>query len=402
MKKQKIMWYSIGIIFLSFLLLTTYAQQDGKITQLTYSPTEPIVLENMEFSIKAFNPTDSTRNYLLLLQIVKEGKSIHEEELTFSLNGNKEITLSPTYVPSGIGGYDIVVKLYDNLKFSLYDTKFISFTSSSRLGPFDLTIDTFTDRIRPGYLLPTKITLENMGIKGTDVEVRVSIDCHNYTISQSLTMFVAGGNAAEKLVSIKTCDQDGLYDVSAGIILFNQTWAVSSNQFFVNSTYIKLGIEAPEKLVLKPGETISFTVQVTNLGSDKINNLQFVVQRIPLEWQQISPPLVKELAPDQVGIFIINITIPKYSEPQFYEIRMTASANEAFERKLSTLEVVAVASTPLLSNSLFSYGAVIIGLIIILIVIFLHRYLKRKQEVIPLPERLEVLKRIKEKLKQKR
>lgn len=390
------------MLFSFFILsMSTPVFAQGELTQLTYSPEEPVVLEDVTISINAKNIGDKTQSYFAYLQIIKDGKIVDEKEFTFSLEKDKLITLTPTFVPQDIGEFEVIVRLYDKFKIDLFDTEIIKFNSISQLGPFDIIIDPLTTRVRPGFFLPTQLILENMGTKGTDVEVRVSINCPDKAISQSLTIFLGGGNKTERLVSMQTCDREGVYDIQASIVIFNRTWISSSSTFFVNSTFIHLEFEVPEKIILKPGENYTFPVEVINLGNQKISNLRFVIQRIPLEWQEISPPSIPSINPNEKVLFVVTITLPVDAEQKPYEMRMTALAEETLERKISTLEVVPLAVLPIytglpIRTLVITSLSLLAGTVIIFII---------KQRIKPLPyqprERLQILNNIKRRITSK-
>lgn len=396
------MWFAFGMI-LSLLLLTSpiTAQENGKIYHVAYSPEEPIVSEDIALSAGVENPGIKAQQYSLQLQIIKDGKSVHEEKFTFSLEKTKGISFTPKYAPQDIGEYEVIFQLYDKAELDLFDTKIMKLNVVSNIGPFDITIDPLTSRVRPGFNLPADLVLENMGKKSLDVEVKVSIDCQNQTLTQSFTFFVPAGNQTKKLISMPACRNDGLYNIIASIVLFNKTWVSSSSQFFVNTSYIQLYFDVPEKVTLNPGGSYSLPIEVTNLGNQKITDLKFVLQRIPLEWQKVSPSSVIEVYPDETAVFIVNITVPNDAEARSYEMRWTAIAEETLERKVASLEVVplaALSATPSAEISLSRYIVIFassaIGLVII---ILLRKYLKRPPE----EGRADVLKRLKEGTKSK-
>ncbi|MFH1105668.1 MAG: NEW3 domain-containing protein, partial [Candidatus Aenigmatarchaeota archaeon] len=199
-----------------------------------------------------------------------------------------------------------------------------------------------------------KILLENMGTKGTDVEVRISVNCDD-PMTQSMTTFVPARSLTEKLASIAVCNREGLYEVTASIMLFNKTWVSSTNQFFVNASIVQLSFEAPDNITLQAGQSLVFPVSVKNTGNDIINNMQFVVERIPLAWQKTSPSSIKGVRPDETAIFIVNITIPSDAEPSTFEIRMTAAVDETVEKKFSYLTVAPAGVSQLASSTLGIY-----------------------------------------------
>ena len=402
------------MIFFLIILISSpvlaQAQENGRIYHLTYSPAEPVALEDVTISIGVENPSDKAQSYFMQLQMAKDGRIVHEQEFTFTLEKTKGIFFTPTFAPQYIGEYEVIVKLYDKAKYELFDTKIIEFNSVSHLGPFDIVIEPLTSRVRPGLTLPAKLFLENMGTKGTDVEVRISVNCPDKTLTQTLTVFLPTRNRTEQLVSMQTCEQEGLYEISASILVFNRTWISSVSQFFINSSFIQLQFEAPEKIVLQLGQNYSFPVEVTNLGNQKITDLKFVVQRIPLAWQKTSPSSVIEVEPNEKVVFIVSIAIPQDAEPKTYEVRMTAAAEEVLERQISVLEVSPLAVLPSLTSaggtSILRYVLISLGSLVgaLVIGVLLRRYVKRKPSFAPkmhtvIPERLETLRKLKEKLK---
>lgn len=341
MTKEK----AITRFFPAFILLIALAlippalgEKNGDIYHLSYSPAEPIVFEDIKMSISVQNPSDKLQNYLMQVQVVKDGKLLNEQDFTFSLEKGKGVLFSPTYTSNDIGEHELIVKLYDKFMINLIDTKIITFNVVSQLGPFDIIVEPMAKTIKPGLLLPAKILLENMGTKGTDVEVRISVNC-DIPLTQSLTTFVPARSRTEKLASIAVCNREGLYELTASITLFNKTWISSTNQFFVNSSIVQLIFEAPDNITLQAGQSLVFPVSVKNTGNEIINNMQFVVERIPLAWQKTSPYSIQGVSPNETAVFIVNITIPSDAEPSTFEIRMTAAVDETVEKKFSYLTV---------------------------------------------------------------
>ncbi len=336
----------IAALILPLLSLPVFANEYGEIQELRYLLAEPVVFEDMDLFIGVNNPDENIRNYLLEVEFVKEGKIVASQEFTFSLQGSKKITFTPTFVAQDIGRHEIIVKLYDKFRIDLYDTKIISFDSISNIGPFDIVLETLTNRVRPNFLLPTRIILTNMGQKGVDVEVRVSINCPNGKSVQTATVFSPSKEETELLMSTQACEQDGLYEAEGSIILFNKTWITSSSSFFVNSSYVQLDIDITENITIRPGDSWVVPVTVRNNGNEIANDLKFVVQRVPAGWQTITPASIAEIRPNETVIFIINITVPRDAEAKSYEARMTAVSRETLERKIIRLEVLPLAVLP--------------------------------------------------------
>ena len=86
---------------------------------------------------------------------------------------------------------------------------------------------------------------------------------------------------------------------------------------------------------------------------------------------------------------------------------MTAAAEEALERKIFALEVTPLATLPITPSAgvpIITYILIVISSLISLAIggRYLRNYLKRSKAVQPPAERVEILKRIKEKIKSKR
>ena len=180
----------------------------------------------------------------------------------------------------------------------------------------------------------------------------------------------------------------------------------STSQFFENASYIQLQFDVPEKITLKPGESYTFPVEVTNFGNQKISDLQFIIQRIPLAWQKTSPSSIIEVEPNEKVVFIVNITVPSDAEVKSYEVRMTAAAEEVLERKISTLEVASLAALPVVPSSgipMVTYILISVSSLVSLAIGggLLRKYIKRLQRAPIQKERLEILNKIKEKIKRR-
>jgi uncharacterized membrane protein len=387
-----------GLIFIAVLLLMPVAlaqtNPNGRITGLTYSPTELVALSDATLTVSVQNPSSQSQSYYMQIQVTKNGNVVNEQDFTFALDSIKSISFNPTFVPQDIGELDVVVRLYDKFKINLYDTKVTKLNVVSHLGPFDIIIDPLTNVIRPSYLLPIHLTLENMGTRGTDASVQLSINCPT-PVTQSLTVFLPGGNTSERLVSMQSCRQEGLYDITASIVIFNQSWVSSSSQFAVNSSYIQLDYTVPDTITLEPEQTYSFLVEVTNSGNQKITELYFVIQQIPLSWQETSPVSVNELDPGQKALFLVNITVPSDAAIGSYPLRMDAAANEALERKFSTLNVISASATlPNIPASVPSTYTLV--LILAISAVGIGIYFK-KRRVAPVDmQKLQMLRQLKE------
>ena len=176
----------------------------------------------------------------------------------------------------------------------------------------------------------------------------------------------------------------------------------------MNSSYIVLDINGPDNFEISQGDNRTFSVGVTNLGNEKIYNLKFFIQKLPLEWQKITPESVSELEPNQTAIFVVKINIPLDADIKPYEIRLTAASKEVLERKLVTMQVIGM-PTIIVGDILVYFRGIYIyillpaGIIGALITgMILRNRAKEKSQVISYERnKSEALRKLKEKLQSK-
>src|SRR5439155_27106143 len=121
-----------------------------------------------------------------------------------------------------------------------------------------------------------------------------------------------------------------------------------------------------------------------------IHNLRLVFNNIPFSWFQVSPSVRSELKANEVGVFLVNFTIPSdINQSGDYPTKLIAAADEALDLKDSTLRITYFApSTPFISipfnfpsiglPSLTFFDPTII-IIIILAVLGLAIFIRRKR-----------------------
>ncbi|MBI4009701.1 MAG: hypothetical protein HY361_00705 [Candidatus Aenigmarchaeota archaeon] len=332
------------LVFLLSLSLTEAQEtQRGVIYTLTASPHEPIVFEDLALSMGVNNPDTNTQNYKLKLIITKGGQVKHQEEFTFSLKPGNGITFSPTYVPDDIGDFEIIAKLYDSLEVELRDLKVITVSVISEIGPFDLDVDVASNVIRPATKVPVILSLANMGDKATDVQVKLEMPCENQPpITQDFFIFLWAGAVVDRTIAMDTCNEVGLHEILASIILFNKTWISSLDQFFINETFIELLFDLPEVIQVKAGQSKIIDLTVKNTGNIIIRNLKLLIPRIPPQWVKITPNNIIETEPEETVLFLINITIPSNITSSKFPIGISAAADETLTRKEATFEVLAL------------------------------------------------------------
>jgi len=326
-----------------FLIIIPVAcAENGRIFQLDYQPTQPRIIEDLKISVGIENNGKTAQSYVLLIDMIKEGRLVYEEEFSFKLEVGKIIFISPVFKPEELGEFQIIAKLYDEYKINLIDSRIKSFDVTTEIGPFDISVDLLTHRVTPSQDLPALLSLKNMGTNGTDVDVRIEIPCEDQKIYKTMTIYIPSLSSIDKEISIPVCKKEGSYQLIGSVVMFNKSLATSITQFFVIETFIDLSFDVPESIKMSLGESKTFDVAVTNLGTERISDLKFVIEKIPLSWQKISPSSIAEVKPGEKVIFLVNITVPKDAEPQTYKINMLSAAKETLMRKGSQLEVVPI------------------------------------------------------------
>jgi len=319
----------------------------GKISRLSYLPEKPLVSESLMITAGVENNGNEKYDYKLMIFIVKDGSIKETFEYPFTLESGRSVSFSSEYVPDGIGPFQIIAKLYDKYEITLIDSKIIDFDSISDIGPFDLSLDVLSRVVRPTQAVPIILTLINMGEKETDIEVRIEMDCRNQTdIKQSFFIFMGAKFSFDKKILLSTCDEVGIHDITATIILYNKTWISSTNQILLNNSYAEVLYNPLDTFKITAGESKVFDLSVTNSGNIKINNLKILIENIPLSWFKITPASITGIEPNQTVLFLINFSIPADANPQKYSIKIDASTDQALEKQDSALEITSLGILP--------------------------------------------------------
>jgi len=337
------------IVFISILFLLCVPSAfsveekdfDGRIYSLIYTPSEPIFLETLTINIGVENTGKQANNFKLKLYISKEGEIKDVTTLSFDLAPGNAITLSPTYIPSEVGEYEIVAKLYDDYETELYDTEITKFDVASQIGPFDLSLEVLSRTVRPGEEMPIVLKAVNMGNEGTDVRIRVESFCFNQSFTfDEFYVFIDSKATLDKLVSLPVCQETGLHKVSSQVMLGDISWVTSISHFFINETYLRLIVEPPELIEVKQGESKIFDIFVENPGNTPVNDLKLVIEKIPLPWVNVKPYVIVDLQPSGMALFVINLSVPTDASPKDYPITITAAGNSVLTREDSVLKVL--------------------------------------------------------------
>lgn len=328
----KILLTVLGI-FVIFLPTLSKAQTNGAITGLSFQPKDPIVLDNVTVTIEVTNTGSDTAPYSLKLTILNEGRILDNDSFTFTLKPGGKISFSPTYSPQTIGQYEIVVELFDKYGMQKFDSNIADMNVVSTIGPFDLSIDIPSNIVEPSSRIPALLSITNMGEKGTDVDVELSIPCINESsITKEFFVFVGSHSTYESNVPIDSCNEYGAHRIDAKVKLFNKTWISASSIFFENDTVSNIDFDAPDSISLHSGDQVSYVVRLTNIGSSEIHNVKLIIGKLPVSWAEIEPDAIAALKPNNTGVFLVNITIPSDATAQNFTFGFYAASDEIVKR----------------------------------------------------------------------
>jgi hypothetical protein len=246
-----------------------------------------------------------------------------------------------------VGNYKLIAELYDKYETELYDSEIRDFKVLSEVGPFDLLMDVLPGIAKPEEKIPILLSMLNNGEKGSDVKVRVIMECFDQSnILQEFFVFLAPGRTTEKAIDMPTCKEVGLHRVVSELSLWDRVWASSINQIYLNNTYYSLKVEHQEIVELAPGESKLLNVYVENIAQHPVNNLKILVEGIPLNWISTEPQTIIYVEPNGTGIFIVNITAPRDAEVKEYPLKLFVAGDETLTKDEVNLKIAGEAVLP--------------------------------------------------------
>ncbi len=338
---KRAIFTAVVLIFSIILSGTVFA--DGIISNLAYSPQEVFALSDTKMEIGVENNGDKSQDYKLVVSVITEGLVESEQKFSFGLIPGEKKKFSSEFVPRSIGYYQIIARLYDENEIDLYDTEVASFNSLSEIGPFDLNIEIPTKIVRPNSRVPVVINLENKGVKSTDVELQVKLNCAK-TLKETFYELAEAGSQIEEIFSFQSCPTTGVYEVVADVMLFNKTWISSSSQLIIDNYITELSFQPPMEIYAESGKSSLFMVEVDNIGDKEIDSLKLIVTRIPSDWIQVSPPETRNLRPKGEAIFVVNITIPPFTKNRDINFTFIATAVDTQVEQRSVMKISGMAS----------------------------------------------------------
>lgn len=329
-------------IFILFAIQGAFSQEEkGRVESVKIFPEEPVVAKEMTVTANVKNPSGESLSYKLKLRLVKDGKVLAENTFTFDIGPGLSTTVTSAFVPNDIGNFEVVAELSDRFELEKMDVEVVRINVASDIGPFDVIIESPSRIVPPGVRTPILLTLANMGKKGTDVQVKINMDCYEQEdIGQEFFIFVPADSVLERTLATDTCFEVGPRAISASIILFNRTWISAFSQIFLNESTISILFEPPAKIETKAGESKLFNIEVTNNGKKPLTSMRLFMPKIPQEWLMVEPDVIKTVQPNQTVLFIVNIT-PAIDAPESeLKVGITIASDQSLERQETDFKII--------------------------------------------------------------
>jgi len=319
---------------------------EGEVANVSVEPANPKVLDTVVATISLRNLQDRQNDFVLRTFVSKDGQVLEENEFGLDLAANRGMSMTLEFLPTKIGTYTVVAKLFNKDKTVLYSEKILGVEVVSDIGPFDLQLDVLSRTIRPGYEIPLLLTMKNMGISGTEVKVAISMDCASQgRIYKDFSVFLKGSGSLDKSLSIPACSEEGYHEISAKIIMFDGVVAQSTSSVFINNTQHDIYVRAPALIEIRSGSSKVFDIYVRNDDAKPMSNVRVIINGIPQEWVSATPEVVMNVAPNESALFIVNVSAPSDSVSAEYPFFMSIGGDEVLAQKEATLKVLEVGGT---------------------------------------------------------
>jgi len=327
---------------LSYEYYSKYSNNSlGEIVSISTSPAIPKVLDDTVVTVNVHNLKDYANDYTLRIFVSKDGRVVEQDDITFNLNTERNMSMSVEFVPIEIGRYTVVAKMFNKDTTELYSEKATDVEVVSDIGPFDVRLDVLSRTIRPGYDIPLLLYMKNMGTSGTDVNVSIKMDCTSQgRIYKDFAVYLKGNGELQKSVSMPVCNEKGYHDVSAKIAMFGGVLAQSTSSVLINDTQRPIYVRWPTLIEIQKGTSKLFDMRVRDDDTGPMSNLRAVINGLPEEWLSIDPALVATIKPNESALFIVNVSVPSSAASDEYPFTISVGGDEALVQKDSALKVI--------------------------------------------------------------
>ena len=318
----------------------------GSISELSYYPDKPMLSKNVSINFAVKNTGDARQTFKIKILVMKNGNIINQYDEFLSAYPGQEKGNSSDFIPEETGSYEILAKLYDKYETKMLDMVSAKMDVRSEVGPFDLIISPLTRKVIKGEEMPILLTIINKGISGADAEIRININCHNYSISDEFVVFASPDRQIDKILTMPVCGENGAHNIESSLKIGGRVYAISTAQFYVNETISTMDITLPNDVTLEQGETKLLDISVRNMAPYALHNIKLFSEGIPSDWLITQPDSIPEIRQNGTAIFLVTVNIPKDADARTYSAKFIASSDELSNRQASVLKVMQAEVVP--------------------------------------------------------
>lgn len=315
----------------------------GEVVDISVNPAKPKVLDDTVATVVVHNLKDYSNEYTLRIFVSMGGQVIEQNDITFSLNANKNMSMTMDFLPTKIGTYSVIAKIFNKDTTALYSEKVLDVEVVSDIGPFDMQLDVLSHTLRPGYVIPLLLSMKNMGIRGTDVDVSITMDCASQgRIYKDFSVYLGGNGELQKTVSLSACSDKGYHEITAKILMLGGVVAQSTSSVFINDTQYNIYVRCPDFIEIGKGFSKNFDVYVMDDDNRLVNNLRAIISDLPQDWLSITPESVASIRPNESAIFVVNISAPPDAASAEYPFTISIGGDEVLMQRDAVLNIFEV------------------------------------------------------------
>ncbi len=346
----------------------------GVFLNLSFSPGAPKLLEKMNI----YATVAGGKNVSLLLEVavVENGNTNVYRNYSFSLTGNSSQTFSFDYTPADVGRQSIVANLYSADRSTIYGSDNLYFQAESDIGPFRVNINLPTDFVPAGESLPVTLDADNLGSRGMDTNLSVTISCFDgRKMAQDLPAHMNASGSYESSFAMQTCNEPGMHNIVASLSAAGNLYASQTSQYIERTDLTHLNFLIPAVIAVTENGSSTLNIIYHNANNQSVTNVRPIVFGVPSPWLTITPQLIPEIRGGGSAAAVVRIAPPAGSGGD-YSMLLGAGGDNLYDAKPVKLVVSGMLSAPLaLSNRQLATILIIIGAaaVVIAVTVFLIR-----------------------------